>query len=194
MDRMTALARESKPVRHCIEINLRDINQLFNTMDPSPFVEKDLDADAEEFIINWAQEFPVRDPLCLKIHISGQDSSGIANSVVKQAVHHYFTYRANLSRMEFRRLMREGRLSLIIGLVFLSVCLSVSSVLGQVSLRTVTQVLSEGLIILGWVAMWRPLQIYLYDWWPLRRRSNIYKKLGRMDVEIDRRVPDIEQG
>ena len=35
---------------NCIEVNLRDVNQLFNTMDPSPFHERDLDSDAEEFI------------------------------------------------------------------------------------------------------------------------------------------------
>lgn len=39
---------------HRIQIKLHDLNQLFNTMDPSPFYEKDLDADAEKFIVSWA--------------------------------------------------------------------------------------------------------------------------------------------
>ena len=43
---------------HTISLKLRDVNQLFNSMDPSPFIEKDLDDDAEEFIVTWAQEFP----------------------------------------------------------------------------------------------------------------------------------------
>jgi hypothetical protein len=42
---------------HSIRLKLRDMNQLFNSMDPSPFIEKDLDDDAEEFIVSWAQEF-----------------------------------------------------------------------------------------------------------------------------------------
>jgi hypothetical protein len=42
----------------------------------------------------------------------------------------------------------------------------------------------EGLTISGWVAMWRPLQIYLYDWWPLRRRGSIFRKLSVMEVEV----------
>ena len=46
--------------RHRIEIYLDRIEQLFNSMDPSPFHEKDLDRDAEEFIVSWAQEYPVR--------------------------------------------------------------------------------------------------------------------------------------
>jgi len=42
----------------------------------------------------------------------------------------------------------------------------------------------ESLTIAGWVAMWRPMQIYLYDWWPLLRRSRIYAKLSHMPVEF----------
>jgi len=34
------------------------------------------------------------------------------------------------------------------------------------------------------MAMWRPMEIYLYDWWPLRRRQRILKKLSHMPVEV----------
>ena len=56
--------QSKKLVPHRIEIKLRNLNQLFNTMDPSPFLEKDLDADAEEFIVNWAPNFRCRRRLC----------------------------------------------------------------------------------------------------------------------------------
>jgi hypothetical protein len=45
-----------KRAPHRIEIFVDKIEQLFNSMDPSPFHEKDLDHDAEEFIVSWAQE------------------------------------------------------------------------------------------------------------------------------------------
>jgi hypothetical protein len=32
--------------------------------------------------------------------------------------------------------------------------------------------------------MWRPMQIYLYDWWPVRRRGKLYRKLARMHVDV----------
>ena len=34
-----------------IEIRLSSIEQLFDTLDPSPFREKDVDKDVEEFIV-----------------------------------------------------------------------------------------------------------------------------------------------
>ena len=44
--------------------------------------------------------------------------------------------------------------------------------------------------IAGWVAMSRPLEIYLYEWWPLRRRGQIFEKLSRMRVEVRKRATD----
>ncbi|MGD0463693.1 MAG: hypothetical protein ABSB74_14500 [Tepidisphaeraceae bacterium] len=169
---------------HRIEIKLRDINQLFNTMDASPFHEKDLDADAEEFIVSWAQEFPLQDPLALVVHVNQESPMQTPDVLVERAVQNYFSYRGSLSRLEFRRLMRDGRLSLLIGLVFLSICLVVAGLLRGTGPETIWRVPREGLTIAGWVAMWRPLQIYLYDWWPVRRRWKIFQKMGQMKVEI----------
>jgi hypothetical protein len=56
-------------VVHPIELNLRDINQLFNTIDPSPFPDRDLDRSAEDFILSWAQEFPIDEPIGLIIYL-----------------------------------------------------------------------------------------------------------------------------
>jgi hypothetical protein len=65
----TAAADQGHP--HTISLKLRDMNQLFNSMDPSPFIEKDLDDDAEEFIVSWAQEFPHNAPVKLRIYLDG---------------------------------------------------------------------------------------------------------------------------
>jgi len=169
---------------HRIEVNLREISQLFNSMDPSPFQEKDLDQDAEEFIVSWAREYPRLDPVHLVIHVSQPLEGKDQPALVKQAVQHYFAYRANLSRLEFKRLMRQGRTSLIIGVAFLAACLSISGLLGSVATGFVRQIVREGLFIMGWVAMWRPLEIFLYEWWPVRRLGLTYEKLSRMEVEV----------
>ena len=172
---------------HYIRLKLHDIHQLFNSMDPSPFIDKDLDADAEEFIVSWAQEFPSDDPVRLHIYLE-QWPAEDPEEPIKAAVHNYFAHRAEIAHLDFKRLLAQGRVSLIIGLVFLSACLVLSKVLlGRVS-STWGVVAREGLTIAGWVAMWRPMQIYLYDWWPLRRRERIYEKLSHMPVEIEAKI------
>jgi hypothetical protein len=45
-------------------------------------------------------------------------------------------------------------------------------------------ILKESVLILGWVANWRPLEIFLYDWWPLARRRDLYLRLAAARVEL----------
>jgi len=162
---------------------VRDTSQLFNSMDPSPFIEKDLDDDAEEFIVSWAQEFSPDAPIHLRIYLD-QWPAEDPKELIRTAVHNHFAHRAKITDLEFKRLLKQGRTSLFIGLLFLAACLLLSKMLLGHEEGTWAAVVRESLTIAGWVAMWRPMQIYLYDWWPLLRRSRIYDKLSHMPVEL----------
>lgn len=166
-----------------IEVKLQTLHQLFNSMDPSPFHERDLDHDAEQFIVSWAQEFPIRTPLRLVVHLSQKPDDTDATRLLAGSVHHYFAYRMEMNQREFRRLMREGWNSLLIGLSFLAVCMTAAQTL-TTFMGKWHPVMKEGLTIIGWVAMWSPLDIYLYRWWPLRHLGKVYRKLSEMPVEI----------
>jgi hypothetical protein len=168
---------------HTISLKLRDMNQLFNSMDPSPFIEKDLDDDAEEFIVSWAQEFSPNAPLKLRIYLD-QWPAEDPKELIRTAIHNHFAHSAQIADLEFKRLLRQGRTSLFIGLLFLAGCLLLSEILLGHQESAWAAVVRESLTIAGWVAMWRPMQIYLYDWWPLLRRSRIYDKLSHMPVEL----------
>lgn len=183
-----------------IEVRLTELAQLFNSMDPSPFHERDLDHDAEEFIVSWAQEHARGEDLKLVVHLTRPPADGPPDpQLVENSVQHYFSYRAELLWREFRQLMKEGRLSLLVGLGFLVLCQAGIWLLHLpatgasqpfhewglpglgVQLRAF---LREGLTIVGWVAMWRPLEIYLYRWWPLLGRRRLYQRLASMVVEV----------
>ena len=111
-----------KRAPHRIEIFVNKIEQLFNSMDPSPFHEKDLDHDAEEFIVSWAREYSHSDRFMLVVHVN-QSPEAFTQDLVEEAVRNYFAYRARLNAMEFKRLLKQGRTSLIIGLLFLGACI-----------------------------------------------------------------------
>jgi hypothetical protein len=168
----------------CIELQLRELAQLFNSMDPSPFLDKDLDADAEEFIVSWSHELPHNRDLELLIHLATPPKHGRGGTEVEAAVRHYFASRADIKRREFRFLMRRGRTVLAVGLVFLASCLLIGQFLAQIGGGPLAGIVRESLTIAGWVAMWRPIQIYLYDWWPLRDDVRNLDRLARMHVRL----------
>ncbi len=153
-------------------------------MDPSPFHEKDLDHDAEEFILSWAHEYHHNEPVDLVVHLEKAPREGDPAQIVADAVHNYFAYRGRLNELEFNRLMKQGRTSLLVGILFLAACLGGNQLLASPNPGTLARFLSEGLTIAGWVAMWKPMEIYLYDWWPLRRRGRIFDKLSQMPIEV----------
>jgi hypothetical protein len=166
-----------------ITLRLRELTQLFNSMDPSPFVERDLDADAEEFITSWARELPANRELELVIQLAtAATAERLAG--VEDAVRRYFASRATIKRLEFSQLMRRGRLSLGVGVIFLVSCLLLGQLVAKSGLGAASNILLEGLTICGWVAMWRPLEVYLYDWWPLLEERRRLDLLARIRVQI----------
>ena len=138
----TMAAHPGRP--HRIELKLHEVSQLFNSMDPSPFNDKDLDHDAEEFIVSWAHEYPPDEPVMLHVHLEHWPDDDPAE-LVREAVHNYFSYRTELNRLEFRRLMKQGRMSLFIGLGFLALCLMLSNMLPTREPGTLFLFLKEGL-------------------------------------------------
>ena len=89
-----------------------------------------------------------------------------------------------LAKRGLRLLLIEGRTSLLIGLGFLALCLIGADLLAVFATNTFLRLLKESLLIGGRVAMWRPLQIFLYEWWPVVRRRRIYRNLGRASVHV----------
>jgi hypothetical protein len=166
-----------------IELKLSELNQLFNSMDPSPFHERDLDHDAEEFIVSWASEHSRQHDLKMVVHLAkepeGLDRPG---QVVAEAISHYFNYRATMTGHELKRLLREGRAAFLVGLVFLGLCQFGANALADTT--GWRAIVGEGLLIVGWVAMWKPLEIALYLWWPLVSLRRLYRRLAAMPVEV----------
>lgn len=170
--------------RHMIDVRVSDLRQLFNSLDPSPFHEKDLDRDAEEYIVGWADEASPRSSLELVVRLPREQVEAAEKSDLPRAVRNYFSYRVLASHRRIRFQLREGRWALVIGLTFLLACMLLRQFAGSIDQPTLREMLKEGLVILGWVAMWRPLQIFLYDWWPIRHHARLYQRLADMPVRI----------
>jgi len=168
---------------YLIEIKLNQLQQVFNSLDPSPFLDRDLDDNAENYIINSVDEFPLNTPLKLVFYLPSNEQN-TARHLLPSALHNYFDYRQQGEQRKLRTIWRQGRVSLIIGLSFLFVCLSLSELISRFGSDTFIHFLEEGLLISGWVALWRPLEIFLYEWWPVSHQQKIFAKLAYIPIEI----------
>lgn len=168
-----------------IEVHLAQLSAIFNSLDPTPFRKRDLDPRAEEFIAGWASEIPSDRPLGLVLHVDDHAAHADAEAAVREAIRDYFSERASATRRQLRMLFQRGRVSLIIGLVFLAAATVAGNLAAELLRDTgVAMFARESLLIGGWVAMWRPLEVFLYDWWPIRAEARLFDRLSAMTVRV----------
>ena len=159
-----------------IELRVDDIAQLFHTLDPFPFRERDLDREAEEYIVGWARELVANQSIQIVIHFPATKAQMKAAQELGEAFARYFSYRADSLQRDLNELFRVGRRSFAIGVPILIVCLVAAHLAAGYLIETpFKRLVEESFLILGWVANWRPLEIFLYDWWPLARRRDLYR-------------------
>ncbi|MGD9980569.1 MAG: hypothetical protein AB7H66_08430 [Hyphomonadaceae bacterium] len=179
-----ALERSYGPEGAVIELKVERIGALFDAFDPFPIPSRDLSQAAEDFIVGWARELPRGEPLRIRIHAPMQETAN-DGAVLREAFANHFGYRARRMGGDMQELFAFGRLSLAIGLGVLTLCVvAASSALAVIGDANLARVVSEGLLILGWVANWRPIELFLYDWWPIMRRRRLYQRLAAASVEL----------
>ena len=82
---------------------------------------------------------------------------------------------------------------MLIGLTVLAACILLSrAVLAVSGAGNFSRFTEEGFIILRWVANWKPIEIFLYEWLPLARRRDLYRSLAVANVELRPTEPDRE--
>ena len=168
-----------------LDLYLAESRQLFDSLDPAPFRERDLDPKATAYISDWAREAPAGKSLSLVVHLGRESSSADDTALVRDAVHEYFRRRASVTRAQLRQLFRIGRISLLIGVTFLGLAIVVGeSIASLLSKDSYGGLIKETLVIGGWVALWRPMEIFLYDWWPILADAKLYDRLSVMDVRL----------
>jgi hypothetical protein len=167
-----------------IQVHVGELKQLFNSIDPSPFRDRDLDPAAEQFIVDWAKDLPRDAQLALVVDLDRQAGLPDEAAVLRDAIHEFFRQRGIAYRRRLRELFRRGRTILLIGLTALAAAIALGDFLGTVLTGRLGEIARESLTIGGWVAMWRPLEVFLYDWWPIRNEARLSDRLASMPVRI----------
>ena len=168
-----------------IEIKLSSIMQLFNSFDPAPFHEKELDSAAEHYIVDTVKDFPVKTQFRIAIYLPADIADTERAKKIPPAIQNHFRYKMMVQDRKFRLRFRHGRTTLLIGLTFLTIALlarqMISATLGN---HLLGQLLADALLVVGWAAMWEPITVILYELWPIIQQKRIYERISRMDIDI----------
>jgi len=171
-----------------VSIHVRRLAQLFNSLDPSPFWDRDLDRAAAEFIEDEFRDKQSSGVWHLHVFVQEGDTSA---SDLQTAVESYYGRLAHSARLALREHLWMGQLALLGGVAIFLASMGIRGVLGG-TLRHLPPILDEGLIILAWLALWRPAEALIYGWVPFYRNRRIFERLAQMRVSVRVSTPAAE--
>lgn len=169
-----------------IEIRIRSVQQLFDSRDPAPFRERDLDDDFTEYITATADEFSQGTPLRIQILVEEPaPTEGLGVETITSAIRTHFQYQIDLKRIQLSKLFKTARLFLSIGVVCLLTCLALARLVeAQLLWKEGALAIREGFVIFGWVSLWKPFELILFDWYPVYDRIRLMRKLLNTEIAI----------
>ncbi len=164
-----------------VSIHVRHLAQMFNSLDPSPFWDRDLDREAASFI---EEEFSEkRSARVWHLHVHASEGAELATDL-QAALEHYYERLAASARRRLREQLKLGQLALLGGVGIFLLSMTAQRFLARAFQGDTPRMLDEGLIILAWLALWRPAESLVYEWVPLYRHRRLYERLTAIRVSV----------
>ncbi len=180
--------------RTCIDIKVAHSRQLFDGRDPAPFRERDLDDDAVEYLLAAAEEIPRVRSLAIDISISAEREPAVPASAIVSALRSHFSHELAQTERRLHEHVRRGQMGLAVGFAVLIALLALAELTLRHWAGPMRESLREGFVIMGWVAMWRPLEALLYDWWPIADARRQLRRIIEAPVSVRYTNEEVESG
>jgi hypothetical protein len=164
-----------------IELRIQRLEQLFDSLDPAPFHAKALDRNAEAYLRESAGEHGPREPLNIVIHAPLALAGRLDD--MASAIHTHFSLAHQQAERQHRRQRRIGRIALAGGGVTLVAALLLRRWVASIG-GSLGEVLAEGLLILAWVALWRPIETIGFDSWKSREERRLLMALSHVRLRF----------
>ena len=168
-----------------IGIRLWSLSDLFEKFDPAPMPDGDLAPEIAEYIADRAAKIPGEPEFELRLHLPVSEAERARRMDLAQRVQTCFRARAEEERENLGEVLRSGRQALAIGLAVLAACLLLAWLIGGADDRSsLARLARESLVVIGWVVIWRPAEIFLYDWIPIEKQKKLLYRLARSTLSV----------
>lgn len=171
---------------HHVQLELGSLAELFGDPVFDPLGGRVEEASGLDRLANELRPLR-RAPVSTRIVLPAGERAPDLEARCRRSLQAVLDRRIERNRNDARSLRKEGYATLWRGLVFLALCLLGSRLMGEIDLLPgfIERFIDEGLVIAGWVALWYPLDVLLYQRWPLARERRLYENLRDMQLEFE---------
>jgi hypothetical protein len=166
--------------RPCVDVRVPAIENLFDKRDPAPFRERDLDPSLREYLVESAEDLLSRGPPRLVFWLE----KPCAPNELEEPVRAHFNYELERLTRNRHRDVRLGYVALLIAFSLIALFISLAQFVAAELTTPFGAALKETLIISGWVLLWRPVEVLIYDGLPWRRRRAVLRNLLVSPIDV----------
>src|SRR5690606_20791744 len=137
----------------------------------------------EEFLIEEAEGLNTNDDITLLV--KSDERQPTLEAGITEIIHKHFAYRSQKAEISVKKIIRLGWKSLLVSFGFLILMFLIAFVITTfLPENTIVITFRELFIILGWVALWRPADLLLYDWRVFKRKGKLLTRLAHSNVSF----------
>jgi len=175
-----------------IEMALQEPSDIYDDKDPSPLRMRDFKKEVEKYITDCIREIPHAKKLRVEFYFYEFSNEAMEKELLKKSYHDFFAFEIKIKRFELREKIKRGIKSLLIGSTFLFFCILISHLIKDHNDSIFKSFFLEGLNVLGWVSLWNPVQVFLYEIWPIVKERKIMERALHVDVAFKNveHIPD----
>ncbi len=167
-----------------IELNLRTYADAFQTLVPLPLPYLNIDPDIVEYVEEQMEEIPKKSPGRLVLGLPAEEIEPGDEETVRRLTAIYFEQRNKRLAKEEREALKSVFSAVFWGFVFMLFCQIVRWLADFPEYPTITQTISEGMLVLGWVALWNPYDRLLFTWWPAVKQRRLMNRIAELEVVL----------
>ncbi len=177
--------KRGSETEYIIAVNIERLEEFYDTLDPSYLYEKDLNPNLARYLTERIVVFPEKTDVKIEFHVPSEFKEKNYAADMTQAFRKHFEFEYLNSMVHKNKRIKKGlKTFFYAGIIFMSL-MTLSILIKSVGRdNVILKLISEGLFIGGWVSLWKPIEILIYDWLPLYEDERKYKRLRDIKVKI----------
>lgn len=162
-----------------VDIELNDYRDVYSEWDYSPFINRDLDEDLLEYLMECSLEISGKHRMIVNFFLPEFLYDKQREERSREGIRHYFSYRERKTKNGRWTLIRNSIILGLIGTFFLITSYFIEFYIQEM---VALKLLSEGLMIGAWVAIWEIFSIVFFQVNEINTKLKHYKILKDLPI------------
>ncbi len=172
--------------RQPVVVVLERVEDLFTAASFAPLQGRFEPRSGMEQVLDQVAVRRLRPAEPLHLQLTLRQPPEVTDDAIRTALRGYCEAVIIDRQLDLQRIRRNGRNALLLGLGFLAACMALSTAASAATIlpEFIRRLFGEGLVIAGWVGLWRPIEVMLFDTRPPEHDIRLHRAIAAAEIEV----------